>query len=238
MKKSIISAIILALVLLLAACSENTPAKPAESGNQTVSQAESQTESAKTESSAAEEADDPDFQWRLNDDGSVWLDCYLGEAEEVIIPTEYRGTPVTGIDVWAFRDKTSVKRVVIPETVVVMEENIFMGCTNLEEVVMPPRVEVWGDQIFSKCEGLKRIVVPDGVTGLIYRDFDRCTGLEEIVIPASVTEVKEAAFEKCDAVKRVLFRGTADEWAAITFSSNMGLGKNTPYELVCGYDGE
>ncbi len=53
-------------------------------------------------------------------------------GDTIVIPDTYNGSPVVGIDAYAFEGNTSVKTVVIPDTVEYVGANAFNGCSSLE----------------------------------------------------------------------------------------------------------
>lgn len=58
--------------------------------------------------------------------------------------------------------------------------------------------------------------VPEGVTKIGNQAFGYHPTLSEITIPASVTEIAYKAFYECAGLTTVNYRGTAEQWAAIT----------------------
>ncbi|MBO5312855.1 MAG: leucine-rich repeat protein [Clostridia bacterium] len=85
-------------------------------------------------------------------DGYWVRDCYY-DAENVVIPSEYNGKKVTGIE-WAFANRTKLKSVTIPNTVYYISEKAFAGCTSLEEIVIPKSVTIVGNNAFTSCPNL------------------------------------------------------------------------------------
>ena len=61
-----------------------------------------------------------------------YISKYNGTEESVILPTEYNGLPVTGIDVNAFFACTTLRSITIPENITFIDQGAFSGCSNLE----------------------------------------------------------------------------------------------------------
>ena len=183
-----------------------------------------------------ESFEDGDWVWVKLEGGNWEASSYKGSDANVTVPQEFRGGTVTTVGVWCFRDNTSVKHVTIPDCVVVVDENCFMGCSNLESVQMPARLNTMGDQTFSKCRSLKRCVVPEGVKELDYRQFDECESLQEVVLPSTLTAIGEAAFRHCYNLKTIYFRGGDADWKGVTISSNALI--DSDYQVVTGYEGK
>ncbi|MDE5548411.1 MAG: leucine-rich repeat domain-containing protein [Clostridia bacterium] len=76
----------------------------------------------------------------------------------------------------------------------------------------------WG--AFTNCYSLTNITIPDSVTSVGYRAFYGCSKLTGIEIPDSVTSIGESAFGGCRSLKAVYYKGTAEEWKAISIHSD------------------
>ena len=119
----------------------------------------------------------------------------------------------------AFAGKKGLKKIVIPDGVILDGGNIFDGCSSLEEAVLPSDLkelpdgtfsntglksitlpdglEVIGKNAFSGTANLKSITLPDGLE-VIEESAFRSGGLTEIVIPDSVTTIGQLAFGNCE----------------------------------------
>ena len=118
----------------------------------------------------------------------------------------------------AFAGKKGLKKIVIPDGVILDGGNIFDRCTSLEEAVLPSDLkelpdgtfsntglksitlpdglEVIGKNAFSGTANLKSVTLPDGLE-VIEESAFRSGGLTEIVIPDSVTTIGQYAFSGC-----------------------------------------
>ena len=104
-------------------------------------------------------------------DGTCWINCFskTGEVDDVgelIIPEKIGNMTVTGINKNAFKGRTELTKVVIPDTVTTIEFSAFQGCTGLESVVMGNNVTYIGSSAFNGCTKLSDITIPDTVTTL------------------------------------------------------------------------
>lgn len=164
---------------------------------------------------AAETTDVSCFTY-VKEDGGISLTGLVGSApEEIVIPAEIEGLPVTKIckevfwkkqitsvvvpegvttiEPYAFAQNTMLKSVVLPETLTECS-HLFYRCSGLESVTLPKKLGHVPRSMFSGCSSLKSIVIPDGYTAIDYCAFEGCTDLAEIEIPASVTEFEGYAF--------------------------------------------
>ena len=106
------------------------------------------------------------------------------------------------IGVAAFAYST-LKKVVLPEGVTVIEPNTFYGCTLLEEVVLPTSLTKIDYRAFEQCTALKSISIPEGVLKLANACFQSCTSLETVILPSSLTEIDMYAFKDCTSLKEI-----------------------------------
>ncbi len=95
---------------------------------------------------------------------------------------------------------------------------------------IPSTITSIGSYAFSYCESLTNITIPDSVTGIGDRAFYHCTSLASVTIGDNVTSIGNQAFYGCTSLSSVYYRGTAEEWSAITVgSSNDPLTNATRY---------
>lgn len=59
---------------------------------------------------------------------------------------------------------------------------VFAGCTSLKEVVIPDSVEKIGPYTFNGCTNLERVTYPAGLIDFGYKQFSSCGKLEEIIV--------------------------------------------------------
>ena len=67
----------------------------------------------------------------------------------------------------------------------------FFFSSSLNNVTLPESVEVIGDRAFEGCTGLESVMLDDGLASIGGRAFAGCIGLRNVTIPASVTNVAE-----------------------------------------------
>ncbi len=73
----------------------------------------------------------------------------------------------------------------------------FYGKTSLKSVVIGNSVTSIGNSAFSGCSGLKFVVIGNSVTSIGYDAFYNCAGLTSVEIPNSVTSIGNEAFRGC-----------------------------------------
>ncbi len=122
--------------------------------------------------------------------------------------------------------------------------------------------KVYGEEVTEGTEGLEYYPLPDGtygvmagttmyledivipetykgksITQILPNAFEKSINLKNITIPDSVTSIGNSAFAGCTSLKSIKYRGTEDEWNAI--SKGGGWNYNTGnYTITYNYDGE
>ena len=147
------------------------------------------------------------LMYMSNGDGT----CIVAQGdctdENIVIP-EYSpsGEKVVQIKAFAFAGNTTVKSILIPETVTAIGQGAFENCVELESVNLPGKIKAIEPFAFNGCKKLKEMAIPAGVYRIGEKAFADCVSIESIVIPASVTKIGKFAFKNfsgCDG--NVLF---------------------------------
>ena len=110
--------------------------------------------------------------------------------------------------------------------------------TEVTSVNIPNGVTSIGSLAFGGYTSLIRITVPDSVTSIGRSAFSRCTSLASITIPDSVTSIGRSAFNKCTSLANIYYKGTEEQWNAITKGSdwNLSMGSNVEGGTVITYN--
>ncbi len=107
------------------------------------------------------------------------------------------------IEDWIFNACYSLKDVVLPESLEVIDAGAFHWCTSLETINIPPEVYWIAPNSFKECTALRDVVLPEGLLEIGGSAFEKCFGLESINIPETVELVKHSAFYQCFSLKEV-----------------------------------
>lgn len=153
-----------------------------------------------------ERAEDPDYDY-ITYNGSAHILRYKGNKQDVTVPRELGGYPVTDISnrksratsydrvdyVGAF-ENTDVQSVTLPDTLIEIGRSAFEGCTQLAAIIIPDSVTTISGHAFKDCTALESIHIPASVTTINYYDseheglsdyihaFEGCTGLKTITV--------------------------------------------------------
>ena len=117
------------------------------------------------------------------------------------------------------------ERVVIPEGVTEISDNLFEDCEGLKDVVFPSSLKKIGEssvnatgiekldlpsglleigeEAFRYCKALKTLTIPDSVKVIESRAFAACTQLASLKLSESIEEIDDGVFAACKSLKEV-----------------------------------
>ena len=119
--------------------------------------------------------------------GSASLISYTGEATEVIVPATVNGYPVVGI-YGAFKDNSTITKVILPEGIKTIGDASFDNCYNLENVNIPSSVTTIGSRAFYQCIRMGNVTIPEGVVHIGEFAFWYCKSITEITLPSTLKQ--------------------------------------------------
>lgn len=215
-------------VLTLAACG-NTPAATdaAVTGGET-----------EAEVTLSAEATEGEFAY-VTDGKTAIITAYTGEDAAVTIPETLGGEPVSAIGEGAFKEKTALTEITLPDTLTEIGTFAFWGCAALQTVTLPDALTKIGDAAFMNCTSLKSVsfpasltsigisafcstgitsvTIPEKVTSLPTEVFSDCPALTSVILPATVTDIDPDAFYDSDNIVITCARGSAAENFAVEY---------------------
>lgn len=127
-------------------------------------------------------------------DGSITIFKYHGNASKVVIPSSIEGVPVTEIGYRAFAVNETMTSIHIPNTVTSIGMRAFDYCTALKSVSLSQNLKSIGDEAFSLCESLVSVTLPSGLERIGTDAFSNCQNLTRVNIPKSVVEWGRGSF--------------------------------------------
>lgn len=103
-----------------------------------------------------EQIDETSFTYYLNEDGASYtirsFNPKFENYDTIIIPSEYNGLPVTGLDN-AFQNNQTIKNIILPETIKNINNNAFKN-SSLETINFPSSLETIGNYAFADTKEL------------------------------------------------------------------------------------
>ncbi len=133
---------------------------------------------------------------------------------KVVLPNS-----VTILDEFCFAECLSLESISIPDSVTYMGWGCFLNCTNLKSIDMPKEMtdDLW--VTFSGCTNLKSIVVPRGITHL-NSTFEGCSSLSNVVLPDGLKEIGGRSFEGCSSLYNIVFPDSLEKIESFAFSGS------------------
>lgn len=175
----------------------------------------------------------------ITDESTGEVVSYSVKAKEGIaingnlcIPNQYNNKPVTKIETNAFKGCATIEKVVIPNTITVIDERAFEACgsttkgltvvfekgetpltlgiavfnaSQIVEITISNRIQALNTSTFFRCYNLQTVNFEEN-SQLNFIDnaaFIECTNLTTINLPDSITYIGAQAFMGCSALKSI-----------------------------------
>ena len=128
---------------------------------------------------------------------------------------------------------TSLTSIEIPNSVTIIGDNAFNGCSSLTSMTVEENNPVYDSR--NNCNaiietasntlisGCKNTVIPNSVTTIGNYAFDYCRSLTSITIPNSVTTIGNYAFNACNSLTSIVIPNSVTTIGSSAFSSCSGL---------------
>ncbi len=136
-----------------------------------------------------------EWQYIINEDGTVTVTGYNGMQTEVLFPTILDERTVTSIALEDFY-LNEVYSVIIPDGVIEIKSLSFAECDLLEEIDLPSSLISIGDSCFV-LSGIQRLELPEGLVYLGYEVFAG-SAIEMISLPSTLHYLDRNPFVRCE----------------------------------------
>ena len=165
-----------------------------------------------------------DWEWRVEDDGTITLTAYKGNDTIVIIPNYINGIPVKkigGNSKQCYEGSTVYNNSIWDISICHWGGVGGYTCyqSTIKEVKISNGIEEIGEECFNSSQVLEKITLPSSIKTLGKKSFQTCENLTEITIPSSVQTVGSSIFSYIETITvNVSFKegekpsGWADDW--------------------------
>lgn len=140
--------------------------------------------------------------------------------EEVTLPSEIGGYPVTRIGDGAFANNNIITKITIPEGVLSIGASAFASCMNLRYIKLADSITSIGNGAFYGCGGIPSITLPKGLTVISNELFADCYDLKTVILPTGITTINSGAFTNCFNLTELNIPVTVTNIKAAAFSNN------------------
>ena len=176
-----------------------------------------------------------EMEFQLVGDGSSYgvrmdEDYYLSE---LVIPSKYKGKPVTEILPEAIESAPNLEKVVIPSSIEKIGKKAFSGCKELDTVCITD-LDAWfaiefesdtsnplfyGADLLLNDEPVTSVTLPDDMTKVPDYLFRGCKSLTSVTVPEGVTSIGKSAFHACTSLVTVKLPSSLKTVEAFAFCS-------------------
>jgi len=124
--------------------------------------------------------------------------CEGTELESVIL-----ASPIESIYYRAFADNAYLESVEMDDSVIFMDDEVFMNCPKLRSLKLSASLNNISVQAFRSCSSLESVIIPESVDEIREKAFKECSSLKSITIPAGVTKIGNGAFSRCSSLEKI-----------------------------------
>ena len=145
--------------------------------------------------------------------GYAFADC--SALEYIDLPTEIPVSLNNGAAVFM---NSGLREIVLPESITVVNAQIFNGCTSLESVIFEGEVTALGAYAFKDCSSLKLVSEMKSLKSLGNGAFSGCSSLESITLSKNIDRIGKYTFSGCTSLKSFNIPGSIIELGECAFA--------------------
>lgn len=139
----------------------------------------------------------------------------------IVAGGNFRGSSIPFDDIDAipsfmFRRHANLNTILLPKTVLRINEDAFAQCPKLQTVKLPEYLNTISEYAFDGCTGLTSIDIPNNTKSIYPYAFARCNNLKTIILPKNLISLGKGAFLECKALTIINLPdnlGSIEAWA-------------------------
>ena len=120
---------------------------------------------------------------------------------------------------------------IVPNSVKIIERNVFDNNTTLTSIVLPEGLETIEDYAFWYSR-IENIVFPNTLKKIGYAAFET-SYIKSITFPASIEYIDSWAFTKCPYLKSIVFEGPVEYMGGLVFAGEYAWPRSYTIEVKC-----
>lgn len=153
-----------------------------------------------------------------NEEKTALVKCLPSKSGVFIVPEG-----VKTICAFAFHNCHDLTRIVLPQSLTLIESGAFCGSKGLKEVNIPNNIKDIHEFAFQGCISLKDIIIPEKASVIWKYAFQNCTSITTVKLSNGITSIDFAAFQGCTALTNINIPNSVHEIYGYVFSNCTGL---------------
>ena len=168
------------------------------------------------------------FFYEERDDCLYIVGIKNAHAKSIVIPATINGYEVYGISEKAFLNNDSLESIVISDGIKRIGKNAFTYCRSLRKIIIPNTVIDIEGEILHGCDNLNEVELPfiEGHNSLKeYYSFLSATKLKKVKINSKNTIIRDKCFKGYVNLESIILPDEVEEIGNEAFSGCTSLGK-------------
>lgn len=198
------------------------------------------TDATLTDAPSAEARTEKGYTFVVSNGQAVIIASDKTVVGDVTIPGALGGVPVGIIGMGAFRNNDKITSVVLPDSVVTVDEFAFAGCSALTRLEGGVSLETLAESAYADCENLNNNIrfAKNTAHFALENDGAVCYSKDKtellfvsscvsgtFTVPATVAYVRSGAFRNCSTLEEIVFENPAAQIGAYAFEGCKSLKK-------------
>ena len=145
-------------------------------------------------------------------------------STKIVIVSKIDSLPVTSIECYDTKNEftrdipnTTVKEIVLPDTIKRIGGETFCGFEAVEKLNIPKSLKYIGSEAFYNVKSLKKLKLPDTVTYIGSRAFIGMVSLEKFTFPSKIKDIPYGVLQGCKNLSNVKFKGKVKSIGSMAF---------------------
>ena len=152
----------------------------------------------------------------LKDNGEYGVEGYVGTNPNLVIPESYNDIPITSIEILAFEKNDTIENISIPNTIKLIRHGAFNRVSSLQRIIIPSSVIELEDFLFTDSQSISYIGFESNseLECIGEYAFAMAPELITVELPASIEVIGDYAFLDSNRLKYIIF-GSEDHLTTI-----------------------
>lgn len=141
-----------------------------------------------------------DLAFAVDDEQAVVVRLLNNSVEDLIVPNNVAGVPVTEIADKAFEGSSTLRSVKLGAALTAVGRRAFAGCSSLRSVLFEEGLELIRSEAFRGCASLTEVVLPSSLSQINRLVFAECEALTTIELPQELRILNRGTFQGATAL--------------------------------------